>query len=257
MKTVPYSSAVGRIMYFMVCTRPDIAHGVGVVSRFMGNPGREHWNAVKWLLNGKCPLNTLTPTPDMDQTVSRRSEPSSRTALRYLNDTSSHGILFGGSKAKICQVSWVVDSDFAADIDKRRSITGHVFILNGGAVSWKASLQSVVALSTTEAEYIALTEAVKEAKWLSGLVSEFGLKQDSVCIGCDSSSAIQLSKNPKYHERTKHIDVRLHFIRDEIANGVVNVVKVPTLTNPADVLTKVVPAVKFRNSLNLISIDSL
>ncbi|KAH9769620.1 hypothetical protein KPL71_012083 [Citrus sinensis] len=226
MKTVPYSSTVGSIMYSMVCTRPDIAHGVGVVSRFMGNPGREHWNAVKWL-------------------------------LRYLSGTSSHGILFSASDAKVCQVSGFVDSDFAADIDKRRSITRYVFILNGGAVSWKASLQSVVALSTTEAEYIALTEAVKEAKWLSGLVYEFGLKQDSVCIGCDSSSAIQLNKNPKYHERTKHIDVRLHFIRDEIANGVVNVVKVPTLTNPADVLTKAVPAVKFRNSLNLIGVDSL
>ena len=226
MKIVPYSSAVGSIMYSMVCTRPDIAYGIGVVSRFMGNPGREHWNAVKWL-------------------------------LRYLSGTSSHGILFGGSEAKVCQVSGFVDSDFAADIDKRRSITGYVFILNGGAVSWKASLQSVVALSTTEAEYIALTEAVKEAKWLNGLVSEFGLKQDSVCIGCDSSSAIQLSKNPKYHERTKHIDVRLHFIRDEIANGVVNIVKVPTLTNPADVLTKAVPAVKFRNSLTLIGVDSL
>ncbi|KAH9680700.1 hypothetical protein KPL71_026653 [Citrus sinensis] len=226
MKTVPYSSTVGSVMYSMVCTRPDIAHGVGVVSRFMGNPGREHWNAVKWL-------------------------------LRYLSGTSSHGILFGGSEAKVCQVSGFVDSDFAADIDKRRSITGYVFILNGGAVSWKASLQSVVALSTTEAEYIALTEVVQEAKWLSGLVSEFGLKQDSVCIGCDSSSEIQLSKNPKYHERTKHIDVRLHFIRDEIANGVVNVVKVPTLTNPADVLTKAVHAVKFRNSLNLIGVDSL
>ena len=124
-------------------------------------------------------------------------------------------------------------------------------------MSWKVSLQSVVVLSTTEAKYIALTEVVKEAKWLSRLVSEFGLKQDSVCIGCDSSSAIQLNKNPKYHERTKHIDVRLHFVRDEIANGVVNVFKVPTQTNLADILTKAVPAVKFRNSLNLISVDSL
>ncbi|KAH9781363.1 Integrase catalytic domain-containing protein [Citrus sinensis] len=226
MKSVPYSSAVGSIMYSMVCTRPDVAHSVGVVSRFMGNPGREHWSAVKWL-------------------------------LRYMKGTANHGILYGGSESNSCQVSGFVDSDFAADLDKRRSITGYVFILNGGAVSWKASLQSVVALSTTEAEYIALTEAVKEAKWLSGLVSEFGLKQESVCIGCDSSSAIQLSKNPKYHERTKHIDVRLHFVRDEIANGIVNVIKVSTQTNPADILTKVVPAIKFRNSLNLVGVGSL
>ncbi|KAH9762947.1 hypothetical protein KPL70_001004 [Citrus sinensis] len=226
MKSVPYSSAVGSIMYSMVCTRPDVAHSVGVVSRFMGNPGKEHWSAVKWL-------------------------------LRYLKGTANHGILYGGSESNSCQVSGFVDSDFAADLDKRRSITGYVFILNGGAVSWKASLQSVVALSTTEAEYIALTEAVKEAKWLSGLVSEFGLKQESVCIGYDSSSAIQLSKNPKYHERTKHIDVRLHFVKDEIANGIVNVIKVPTQTNPADILTKAVPAIKFRNSLNLVGVGSL
>ncbi|KAH9780178.1 hypothetical protein KPL71_007988 [Citrus sinensis] len=182
MKSVPYSSAVGSIMYSMVCTRPDVAHSVGVVSRFMGNPGREHWSAVKWL-------------------------------LRYMSGTANHGILYGGSDNNSYKVSGFVDSDFAADLDKRRSITGYVFILNGGAASWKASLQLVVALSTTEAEYIALTEAVKEAKWLSGLVSEFGLKQDSVCIGCDSSSAIQLN-----------------------------------------ILTKVVPAIKFRNSLNLIGV---
>ena len=84
--------------------------------------------------------------------------------------------MFGGSDDKVCQVTGFVDSDFIADMDKRRSITGYVFILNGGAVSWKASLQSVIALSTIEAEYIALTEAVKEAKWLSELVYEFGLK---------------------------------------------------------------------------------
>ncbi|KAH9648425.1 retrovirus-related pol polyprotein from transposon TNT 1-94-like protein [Citrus sinensis] len=105
------------------------------------------------------------------------------------------------------QVQGYVDSDFAGDLDKRRSITGYVYTLCGGAVNWKASLQSVVALSTTEAEYIALSEAVKEAIWLKGLVTELGLEQGSVNISCDSSSAIQLSKNPKYHERTKHVDI--------------------------------------------------
>ena len=106
-----------------------------------------------------------------------------------MNGTANHGILYGGSENNSCQVSGFVDSDFAANLDKSRSITRYVFILNGGVVSWKTSLQSVVALSTTKAEYIVLTEAVKEAKWLSGLVSEFGLKQDLVCIGYDSSSA--------------------------------------------------------------------
>lgn len=91
-----------------------------------------------------------------------------------------------------------------------------------GAVSWKASLQLVVALSTTKAEYNTFTMAVDKDRWLSGIVSELGLKQESVSISYDSSSAIQLRKNPKYHERTKYVDVKVHFIRDETRNEVVN-----------------------------------
>lgn len=112
-------------------------------------------------------------------------------------------------------------------------------------------------MSTTEAEYIALIEVVKEAKWLRGLVSELELRQESVTIHCDSSSAMQLSKNPKYHERTKHIDVRMHFIREEISTGVVDVVKIPSEINPVEMLTKPLLIIKFINSLNLIGVVSL
>ena len=226
MKNVPYSSVVGSIMYAMVCTRPDIAYSVGLVSRFIGNPGKTHWNAAKW-------------------------------TLRYLKGASESGILFGGNDGITSKIISYVDSDFAGDLDKRRSTTGFVFTLYGGAVSWKASLQPVVALSTTEAEYIALAEAVKEAKWLSGIVSELGLNQDTIPICCDSSSAIQLSKNSKYHERTKHVDIRLHFIREEIERGAVDVVKISTEDNPADALTKPLPTIKFKNSLSLIGVRCL
>ena len=221
MKNIPYTSVVGCIMYAMVCTRPDLAYGIGVLSKFMSNPGKHHWLAAKWM-------------------------------LRYLKGTAGLGIVYGRVDKSYDQIQGYVDSDFAGDLDKRRSITGYVYTLCGGAVSWKASLQSVVALSTTEAEYIALSEAVKEAIWLKGLVTELGLKQGSVNISCDSSSAIQLSKNPKYHERTKHVDIRLHFIRDEIAQEVVNVVKIASECNPADMLTKTLPSVKFKTALNLI-----
>ncbi|KAH9668968.1 hypothetical protein KPL70_021600 [Citrus sinensis] len=210
----------------MVYTIPNLAHGVGVISRFMGNPSKDHWNAVKWV-------------------------------LRYLRGTVVTVIVFGNINGALPEVAGFVDSDYAADKDRRRSITGFVFTMCGGAISWKSSLQSMVALSTTEAEYIALTEAVKEAIWLRGLVSELGFKQKVVKVSCDSSSAIQLSKNPKYHERTKHIDVRMHFIRDEIGKGVMNVVKVPSEVNPADMLTKTLPSVRFRNLLNLIRSVSL
>ena len=226
MREIPYSSAVGSIMYAMVCTRPDLAHAIGVISRFMGNPGKGHWNAVKWV-------------------------------LRYLQGSTVTAIMFGKTSEASPEVAGFVDSDYAADKDRRRSITGFVFTMCGGAISWKSSLQSVVALSTTEAEYIALTEAVKEAIWLRGLVTELGFEQEIVRVSCDSSSAIQLSKNPKFHERTKHIDVRMHFIRDEISKGVVNVVKVPTEVNPADMLTKPLPSVRFKSLLNLIGCVSL
>lgn len=107
-----------------------------------------------------------------------------------------------------------------------------MFRVCGGAISWNASLQSVVALSTLEAEYIALTEATKKTLWLKGSVYELGFEQQTVSISCDSSSVIQLSKNPKYHERTKHIDVRMHFIRMEISTSAVNIVKIPSEVNP-------------------------
>lgn len=139
-------------------------------------------------------------------------------------------------------------------MDKRRSLTGYVFTLSGSVISWKATLQSVVALSTTEAEYMAITEAVKEAIWLQGLVSDLGLDQKKTLVFCDSQSAIHLTKNQMFHERTKHIDVRHHFIRDIVSKGVVDVKKVSTHDNPADMMTKAVPTNKFRHCLDLIGV---
>lgn len=114
----------------------------------------------------------------------------------------------------------------------------------------------MVALSTTESEYMALTEAVKEAVWLRGLMMEFGYDQKTVEIHCDSQSAIALSKNNVHHERTKHIDVKYHYIRDVISDGVVEVVKISTLKNPADIFTKVLAVSKFQAALNLLQIKS-
>lgn len=148
------------------------------------------------------------------------------------------------------------DSDYATNLDTRKSQSGYIFKLNGSAVSWKSTLQSVVALSTTEAEYIALTEVVKEGKWLKGVLGDFGVEQDKVRVMCDSSSAICLSKHQLFHERSKHIDVRLHFIRDEIASGEVEVVKVGTEDNAADALTKALPVSKLKHCLELVGVAS-
>ena len=128
------------------------------------------------------------------------------------------------------------DVDWAGDMDQRRSTSGYLFNVFGGAVSWMSKKQSVVALSTTEAEYMAATHASKEAVWLQRLCSSKGLVQGAIRIDCDSQSAIFLAKNPAYHSNTKHIDVQYHFVRDMIEDRKVLLVKVDTLKNTADAL---------------------
>ena len=134
---VPYASAVGILMYAMVCTRPDIAQAVGVLSRFMSNPGKEHLTFVK-------------------------------RVFRYLQGTFDYCLVYHGTNNidKSLDIQGFVDADWAGDLDSRRSTSGYVFTLFGGAVSWMSKRQPTVALSTTEAEYMAATHASKEAVWL-------------------------------------------------------------------------------------------
>ena len=223
MAKVPYANAVGSLMYAMVCTRPDISQAVGVVSRYMHDPGKGHWQAVKWI-------------------------------LRYLRKTVDVGLIFEQDEALGQFVVGYVDSDFAGDLDKRRSTTGYLFTLAKAPVSWKSTLQSTVAVSTTEAEYMAVTEAVKEAIWLNGLLKDLGVVQSHISLYCDSQSAIHLAKNQVYHSRTKHIDVRYHFVREVFEKGKILLQKIPTADNPADMMTKVVTTIKFNHCLNLINI---
>ena len=130
-----------------------------------------------------------------------------------------------------------------------------VFTAGGNPISWRSSLQKVVALSTTEAEYIALSDAVKEGVWLKHFAEELGFPQDSVEIFCDSQSGIALSKNAVYHEKTKHVATKYHFIRDLITAGEVQVLKIATEYNPADIFTKVLPVFKFREALRLLRVS--
>ncbi|XP_042951770.1 secreted RxLR effector protein 161-like [Carya illinoinensis] len=197
MHQIPYASMVGSVMYAMVCTRPDLTYAVSVVSRFMSNPGKAHWHAIKWL-------------------------------LRYILGTTMLGLKYGNNVKEGCELEGFVDTDYAGSVDTRKSSTGYVFTAFGGTISWKSNLQSVVALSTTEAEYVAMTEAIKEAIWLN-----------------------------VYHERSKHIDVRLYFVRDVIESKEVGVEKIPTEENPSDMMTKSLPLAKFRHYLNLINVKTV
>ncbi|MCO5602391.1 hypothetical protein L7F22_056522 [Adiantum nelumboides] len=127
----------------------------------------------------------------------------------------------------------------------RKSTSGYVFTFTGGAVSWISRLQKCVALSTTEAEYVTATEASKEALWLMRLVEELGIKSQVPVLHCDSQSAIMLARNPVFHAKTKHIDVKYHFIRSVLDDKSITLVKVHTDDNPADLSTKSLPAERF------------
>ncbi|XP_050909695.1 secreted RxLR effector protein 161-like [Lathyrus oleraceus] len=135
MSKIPYSSADGCLMYFMVCTRPNLAQVVSLVCKFMSKLGKQHWEVVKWI-------------------------------LRYLKVIIHHGIMFNNEQGVPSNVGYV-DSDYAGDLDDRRSTTGYVFTLVGGPTCWKSSVQSIVAILTTEAEYMIVDEAAEEALWLT------------------------------------------------------------------------------------------
>ena len=229
MSCVPYASAVGSLMYAMVCTRPDIAHAVGVLSRFMSKPRKEHWTAVK-------------------------------RVFRYLRGTSDHGLCYQGRPGldRVLDIHGFVDADWVGDLDQRRSTSGYVFNLFGGVVSWMSKKQSVVALSTTEVEYMAATHASKEAVWLQRLCSSIGLVHEAIRIYCDSQSAFFLEKNPTYHSKTKEIDVQYHFVRDMIEDKKVLLVKVDTLKNTTDALAKYVSSENFswcRETMGILGLE--
>ncbi|KAL7150257.1 hypothetical protein ABFS83_05G099600 [Erythranthe nasuta] len=138
----------------------------------------------------------------------------------------------------------------------RKSTTSYVFTLCGSCISWKSQLQNIVALSTTEAEYNAATEAVKESLWLKGLLSEIGFLKGKVVVFSDSQSGIQLCKNPVFHDRTKHIEIKYHFIRKVVGKGEIDLEKIPSEFNPVDMGTKCLPVEKLRSCLRILNIVS-
>ncbi|GJZ66216.1 retrotransposon protein, putative, ty1-copia subclass [Tanacetum coccineum] len=164
------------------------------------------------------------------------------------------GLVYDRDQGKHVDVDGFVDADYAKDPNKGRSITRYVFMVHGCVVSWKATLQHVVALSTTEAEYMVLTKAVKESIWLKGLLIELGVNLRSVVVNCDNQSAIHLSRNAMFHERTKHINVRYHFIREIVESKEIEVAKIGTKDNAADAFTKVVPGPKFKYCMKILGV---
>ncbi|CAM8938725.1 unnamed protein product [Rhodiola kirilowii] len=179
----------------------------------MSNPGENHWLGMKYL-------------------------------LRYLSSTANLGLVYADFDSKHDIVGYV-DSDYASNKDNRKSTTSFFFTWARNCISWKSQLQSIVALSSTKAEYIAATEAVKEVIWLKGMIKEIQGVSRVPILHMDSQSALHLCKDQVYHERTKHIDVRFHFIRDTVESKEVEIRKILGDVNPADYGTKIVSTDKF------------
>lgn len=212
----PYSPLVGSLLYISVTTRPDIAQAVGVLSKYMSAPTTDHWRIAKGV-------------------------------LRYLASATDLGLVFGrqSSNRSSTGLEGFCDSDYAGDVDSRRSTTGYVFTYNGTAISWNSKRQPTVAASTTEAEYMAAAAAAKEALWLKRLLQDFDVQVPTVRMHIDNQGALKLIKNPVQSNRAKHIDVMHHFVRERVYRGELKFEYLPTDQMVADSLTKPVTLSKF------------
>lgn len=180
-----------------------------------------------------------------------------KSLLKYLKGSLNVGLLFKRNEEAELHVHAYVDSNHGGCLDLKRSTSGYIFTVYGGAVSWKSSLQKMVTLSSTEAEYIAATEAVKEALWIKGFIVELSGKERKLTLQCDNQSALYLMRNPVHHERTKHTDIKYHFIREVISTGKVEAVWIESEENPADALTKPLTSAQFKYCLSLVQIVDL
>jgi len=205
-----YMCLVGSLLYAAMVTRPDIAYAVQALGRHLQNATEEHFNAGKRI-------------------------------LRYLQGTKHLGLRYGSLENETTVVGYA-DADWASDKDTRRSVTAYLFKLGGAAVSWASKLQPTVALSSTEAEYMSACAAVQEAIYLRLLLASLGYVQDGpTVIYEDNQGCIGMSQNPILHKRTKHIDIRFHFVRERVASEEVKLIYIKTQNQLADLLTKPLP----------------
>ena len=207
-----YPTLIGSLMYLAIGTRPDIAFTVNKLAQFTSNPKKMHWTAAK-------------------------------RVFRYLKYTRHHTLTYGGDDDILhTDLNIFCDADWATDTSDRKSISGYVITVAGGAVSWSSKKQATVALSTAEAEYVAATHIAKQVLWQRSLFTEldFDLPTTST-IFTNNQAAILISHHPEHHSRAKHIDIAYHFLRDLITNGTLNTIYVSSRENLADIFTKGLP----------------
>jgi len=222
-----YQQYIGSVTYAMTALRPDTAFATNKLAQYLSDPAKHHQQAVKHL-------------------------------VRYLRSTKGMGIQYGPETPNLTGYS---DADYGGDKSDRKSTTGNVFLLAGGAVSWLSRKQRSVSTSTTEAEYIALSTCAKQAVWLAQLLRDIGYAQylgDSpwtTNLRGDNQSSLALVRNPQIHERSKHIDICYHNIRDREKRGQIKIDYVCTAEMAADGLTKPLTGSLFENSVSLLGLS--
>ena len=213
-----YQALVGSLIYASYSTRPDITHATNMAARHMSKPTKEDMIAAK-------------------------------RVLRYLYGCQSHGLLYKtDNQHQGVELSGYCDADWAGDTVDRKSTTSYCTFINNNLIDWQSKKQTTVALSSTEAEYMAITEVTKEIMWLRAILTELSIEvRTPITIYVDNQSAIKISENDTAHHRTKHIDIRHHFIRDVINSGVIKLVWISTDKQLADIFTKALPAATYIN----------
>lgn len=217
-----YQSAIGSLLYLSTKTRPDLSFAVGKVARYCANPTTEHWMAVKRI-------------------------------LRYLKGTTNYGLLYSKVKSKTC-VGYA-DADWAGDIADRKSTSGYSFQLSGSPISWNSAKQTCIALSTAEAEYYALSSAAQEAVWIQKLLRDLRYTEDEpITIYEDNQATMCIARDQHCSKKTKHIDIRFHFVRDLISKNKIIVKYCNTNQMIADVFTKGLGLEKFLKARNMLGV---
>ncbi|KAK2403542.1 putative mitochondrial protein [Trifolium repens] len=225
-----FRQLVGSLRY-LCQSRPDISYAVGYISRFMSKPLKSHFLAAKRI-------------------------------LRYINGTVHYGVLFPySSNRETLELVGFSDADWCGDKIERKSTSGYLFKFQGAPVSWCSKKQSVIALSSCEAEYVAGSLASCQANWLQSLLSEMSIIEDiTVVLNLDNKSAINLAKNPISHGKSKHIETRFDFLRDQVSKGKLKLEFCSSEDQQADIMTKAVKRdqfLKLRREIGVVNFDSL
>ena len=215
-----YRSMIGCLLY-ITASQPDITFSVGVCSKFQSNPKVSHLNAVKRI-------------------------------IKYVDGTCDYGFFY--SKDSNLSLARFPDSDQAGNADDKKSTIGGCFYVGANHVAQMSKKKNSVSLSTAEVEYITAGSCCSQLLWIKKLLSDYGISQDTMVVYCNNSSAIDISKNPVQHSKTKHIEIRYHFIRDLVKRKIVSLEYIPTECQNADIFIKPLDRSKFETLCQVIGV---